>query len=77
MFPTFNKSMGYSEHLFTKTWGHDGYSKAHYVIKDMVHRLVGDVVFGKISSARGRKLFYKMKNIKENGIIKSKDRKRA
>ena len=57
MFPTFNKSMGYSEHLFTKTWGHDGYSKAHYVIKDMVHRLVGDVVFGKISSARGRKLF--------------------
>ena len=57
MFPTFDKSMGYSEHLFTKTWGHDDYSKAHYVIKDLVHRLVGDVIFGKISAARGRKLF--------------------
>ena len=57
VFPTFNKRIDYTDHLFTKTWGHDNYSKAHYLIKNIVHSLVGEVIFGKISTYRGQKKF--------------------
>lgn len=57
VFPSFHKKMDYTDHLFTKTWGHDNYSKLHYIVKNITYSLVGDVIFGKISSYRGQKKF--------------------
>lgn len=57
IFPPFNKRFDYSDHLFTKTWGHDDFSRFHYLAKNLAHTILGDTIFGKISSYRGRKLF--------------------
>lgn len=71
VFSTFNKKIDYTDHLFTKTWGHDNYSNLHYMIKNLTHSVLGDVLFGKISSYRGKKLFLTNNNYEKKRDSKS------
>ncbi|WP_311406648.1 glycosyltransferase family 32 protein [Liquorilactobacillus uvarum] len=56
-FPTYNKKINYSEHLFTKTWGTKSQKKVVKMVKILLGILLGKVFYGKIRSSRGAKRY--------------------
>lgn len=56
-FPTYNKSINYGEHLFTKTWSEEEYSFIHNFLRKHLPNLIGKVAYGKIRSYRGAKRY--------------------
>lgn len=56
-FPTYNSKIDYADHLFTKTWSDEKYSKFHYITRDFIEHFFGRVALGKIQSYRGARRY--------------------
>lgn len=60
-FPTYNLKIDYAEHLFTKTWSNEKYSRIHYLTRDFVELFFGKIALGKVQSYRGAKRYVELK----------------
>lgn len=56
-FPTWNHKIDYGEHLFTKSWSFDNKSSMRQLIKRLIATILGNVLYGKIRSARGKRRY--------------------
>ncbi|MBM6954603.1 hypothetical protein H5971_02840 [Lactobacillus coleohominis] len=69
-YPTFFSENDYADQLFEKSWANDDYSQTHYILKGLSKKLLGRVIFGKISSYRGAKRYSQL-NTYERGLRKN------
>lgn len=56
-YPTLFSKNDYADQLFAKSWSNDNYSNTHYILKSISRRMLGKILFGKISSYRGAKRY--------------------